>query len=486
MPIRKPDIRELKTKVELKVIYNQNRGDANGDYAIFDIAPDAQNLRPGNYDTINNNPNITFGTLSLLRRSTRVKTATSVQNGKMLEVNANPSASSCTFAYGAIGNDQAYPRNEAGARQANTDTDRLNYDVMLQNGIVPNGYRLNHHTFANLLKGPTKLDGYDYYALGSSFTEPNPPLWGFTYDKAAGFDRSVVTGFTPQAAWFYEINNSFVPRVDGDIYRNNKQPYGAAPSKALEGGFSQDFWEKVLFNLLAFNPKILQSLQHNKLRKVTTYNIWNVYVLDNTNKEVPANTIRAKSANTRIDGYNPNTTNYSAGRYQENSVVPPASFIGVRLGLGPYIYSAKNDIITEPNSTNTNTGFTTTVTSTDFPRVKLYSIYDNNEGVLLFVDSIGTGTETLIKRVFPVNRDAIYDQNAPYLFPTLIPANISSTELEKPWSEAVYANPAETGNAYFAYDEIKSTGGDNCGFHIRLSSITMNSSDSRIKIELVD
>jgi hypothetical protein len=31
MPIRKPDIRELKTKVELKVIYNQNRGDANGD-----------------------------------------------------------------------------------------------------------------------------------------------------------------------------------------------------------------------------------------------------------------------------------------------------------------------------------------------------------------------------------------------------------------------------------------------------------------------
>ena len=63
MPIRKPDIRELKTKVELKVIYNQNRGDANGDYAIFDIAPDAQNLRPGNYDTINNNPNIKLAVL---------------------------------------------------------------------------------------------------------------------------------------------------------------------------------------------------------------------------------------------------------------------------------------------------------------------------------------------------------------------------------------------------------------------------------------
>ena len=489
MPIRKPDIRELKTKVELKVIYNQNRGDANGDYAIFDIAPDAQNLRPGNYDTINNNPNITFGTLSLLRRSTRVKTATSVQSGKMLEVNANPSASSCTFAYGAIGNDQPYPRDENSPTRADPNFTsggvrvRLNYDVMLQNGTVPNGFRYNHHTFANLLKGPTSADGYDYYALGSSFSEPNPPLWGFTYDKAAGVDLTPVTGFTPQAAWFYEINNNFVPRVDGDIYRNNKQPYGSAPSKELVGGFSQDFWEKVLFNLLAFNPKILQNLDHNKLRKVTTYNIWNVYVLDNTNKEVPANSVRAKSANTRINGFNPNPTNYSQGTYVDN-IVPPASFIPVRVGLGPYIYSAKRDRIEEPNSTSFNRDFTTTVASKDFPRVKLYSIYDNNEGVLLFVDSTGAGTEALIKRVFPVNRDAIYDQNAPYLFPTLVPSNISSTELQKPWSEAVYSNPAET--AYFAYDEIKSTGGDNCGFHIRLSSITMNSIDSRIKIELID
>ena len=73
MPIRKPDIRELKTKVELKVIYNQNRGDANGDYAIFDIAPDAQNLRPGNYDTINNNPNITFGTSSIAAVDPNIK-----------------------------------------------------------------------------------------------------------------------------------------------------------------------------------------------------------------------------------------------------------------------------------------------------------------------------------------------------------------------------------------------------------------------------
>lgn len=485
MPIRKPDIRELKTKVELKAIYNQNRGDANGDYAIFDLYPDASNLRPGNYDTINNNPNITFGTLSLLRRSARVKSATSVQNGKLLEVNANPSASSCTFAYGAIGNDQPYPRNENSPQQANNTNTRLNYDVMLQNGIVPNGFRYNHHTFANLLKGPTKADGYDYYALGTSFTEPNPPLWGFTYDKAAGVDKAVITGFTPQAPWAYEINNNFVPRVDGDIYRNAGQPYGSSPSKPLVGGFSQDFWEKVLFNLLFVNPKLPQSPVHNALRKVTTYNIWNVYVVDNTNKEVPANTVRAKNTTFRIDGYNPNATNYSAGSYV-NNIVPPPSFIPVRVGLGPYTYNASNDRINEPNSNNTNSNFTTTVATTDFPRVKLYSIYDNNEGVLLFVDSTGTGTETLIKRVFPVNRDAIYDQNAPYLFPTLVPNNISSNELQKPWSEAVYANPADAGNPYFAYDEIKSTGGDNCGFHIRISGITMNSADSKIKIELND
>jgi hypothetical protein len=187
MPIRKPDIRELKTKVELKVIYNQNRGDANGDYAIFDIAPDAQNLRPGNYDTINNNPNITFGTLSLLRRSTRVKTATSVQNGKMLEVNANPSASSCTFAYGAIGNDQAYPRYEKkNDSQLPLNKDPViakgneNYDSILQSGNIPYGFRFNHHQFANLLKGPTAAEGYTYWAR-DYFQPPQPPLWGFTY-----------------------------------------------------------------------------------------------------------------------------------------------------------------------------------------------------------------------------------------------------------------------------------------------------------------
>jgi hypothetical protein len=185
MPIRKPDIRELKTKVELKVIYNQNRGDANGDYAIFDIAPDAQNLRPGNYDTINNNPNITFGTLSLLRRSTRVKTATSVQNGKMLEVNANPSASSCTFAYGAIGNDQPWPRTkdfQAGntIESANGSQNRRNYTEILQNGNIPFGFTVNHHPFANLLKGPpaTSPDplvpqNYTYWAR-DKVDIPNP------------------------------------------------------------------------------------------------------------------------------------------------------------------------------------------------------------------------------------------------------------------------------------------------------------------------
>lgn len=489
MPIRKPDIRELKTKIELKAIYNQNRGDANGDYAIFDLSPDANNLRPGNYDTINNNPNVTFGTLTSLRRSARVKSVVSAQNGKLLEVNANPSASSCTFAYGAIGNDQPYPRAENTPSQANNNLfggiqSRLNYDVMLQNGIVPNGFRYNHHTFANLLKGPTKDDGYDYYALGTSFSEPPPPTWGFTYDRGAS-STNQITGFTPLAPWFYEINNSFLPRVDGDIYRNNKQPYGLSPSKPLVGGFSQDYWEKVLFNILSFNPKLPQSPQHFALRKVTTYNIWNVYVVDNTNKEVPANTVKAKTTTLTIDGYSPIASNYSAGRYVQN-IVPPASFIPVRVGLGPYIYNASNDRINEPNSTNTNSNFTTTVATADFPRVKLYSIYDNNEGVLLFVDSTGTVTESIIKRVFPVNRDAIYDQNAPYLFPTLLPNNFSSTEQVKPWSEQVYSTPALADIYGFVYDEIKSTGGDNCGFHIRLSNITMNSSDSKIKIELND
>lgn len=243
MPIRKPDIRELKTKVELKVIYNQNRGDANGDYAIFDIAPDAQNLRPGNYDTINNNPNITFGTLSLLRRSTRVKTATSVQSGKMLEVNANPSSSSCTFAYGAIGNDQPYPRDtedfKGDIQSANRSNNRRNYTEILQNGNIPFGFTVNQHPFANLLKGPTAAEGYTYWAR-DKVDIPSPPKWGFTYARdpaIAGnsYQYPDITGFTPVAPYFYEItsNTNLIPRVDDDIYRPRvgSNPIGPRPIK---------------------------------------------------------------------------------------------------------------------------------------------------------------------------------------------------------------------------------------------------------------
>jgi hypothetical protein len=502
MPIRKPDIRELKTKVELKVIYNQNRGDANGDYAIFDIAPDAQNLRPGNYDTINNNPNITFGTLSLLRRSTRVKTATSVQNGKMLEVNANPSASSCTFAYGAIGNDQPWPRErdfQAGntIESANGSNNRRNYTEILQNGNIPFGFTVNHHPFANLLKGPpaTSPDplvpqNYTYWAR-DKVNIPNPPLWGFTYVRDPGnsanqYQYPDITGFTPVAPYFYEITTDTgrVPRVDNDIYRPGitRSPNGIRPIKRGVNNYSISWFEEQIFNLLAFNPKLNPSPQHNALRKVTTYNIWNVYTILADGSEVPGNLMNQRD---QIDRYVPNTTNYSNGSYNNPIRAVnrrlPNSFIPVKYGFGPYriddLISADPNFFYDYPANNQPKAL---------PKAKINSIYDNTEGVLMFVDCTGASTEGIIKRVFPVSKDAIYDQNAPYLFPTLFPANIIDTEQNKPWSESVYSTPAILGNTNFAYDEIKSTGGDNCGFHIRLSGITMNTLDSRIRIELND
>ncbi len=506
MPIRKPDIRELKTKIELKAIYNQNRGDANGDYAIFDIAPDAQNLRPGNYDTINNNPNITFGTLTLLRRSSRVKTATSVQNGKLLEVNANPSASSCTFAYGAIGNDQAYPRNELNAQQANTTfttingvrvQTRLNYDVMLQYNIIPFGYKYNHHPYANLLKGPTAAEGYTYWAR-DRFTIPATPKWGFTYTKNPGdtqYQYPDITGFNPVPPYFYEItdNPNMIPRVDGDIYRTRTVGsltlMGPRPYKRDANNYVLDWFETKIFDLLYTNPKLNPNPIHNSLRKVTTYNIWNVYTILADGTEAPGNIMNRRSD---LSQYIPGTTNYSAGRYvtgalTDRTIYPnqpltkhPFTFIPVQLGYGPYgidLINADNNFFFD-YPTNNQPKFV--------PKAKINSVYDNVEGVLMFVDCTGTSTEGIIKRVFPVSKDAIYDQNAPYLFPTLVPANLVSTESRKPWSEAVYSSPAVTGNTDFAYDEIKSTGGDNCGFHLRLSGITMNTLDSRIRIELND
>jgi len=499
MPIRKPDIRELKTKVELKVIYNQNRGDANGDYAIFDIAPDAQNLRPGNYDTINNNPNITFGTLSLLRRSTRVKTATSVQSGKMLEVNTNPSASSCTFAYGAIGNDQPYPR-ELGfsPTSANGSRNRRNYTEILQDGKIPFGFKVNQHPFANLLKGPPATspnpllpNNYTYWAR-DKVDIPSPPKWGFTYVRDPGnannqYQYPDITGFTPVAPYFYEItsNTGLMPRVDDDIYRPNISTTirGPRPIKRdPKTNYSIDWFEQQIFNLLYQNRKLNLDPEHNALRKLTTYNIWNVYTILADGSEVPGNLMNQKS---EIDRYVPNPANYSNGTY-ENPLRAvngrlPNSFIPVKYGFGPY----RIDDLIDADS-NFFYDYPANNQPKALPKAKINSIYDNTEGVLMFVDCTGTSTEGIIKRVFPVSKDAIYDQNAPYLFPTLFPANINSTEQNKPWSESVYSTPAILGNANFAFDEIKSTGGDNCGFHIRLSGITMNTLDSRIRIELND
>ena len=496
MPIRKPDIRELKTKVELKVIYNQNRGDANGDYAIFDIAPDAQNLRPGNYDTINNNPNITFGTLSLLRRSTRVKTATSVQNGKMLEVNANPSASSCTFAYGAIGNDQAYPRYEKkNDSQLPLNKDPViakgneNYDSILQSGNIPYGFRFNHHQFANLLKGPTAAEGYTYWAR-DYFQPPQPPLWGFTYaedtTKKTPPQIPDITGFNPIAPYFYEItdNTDNIPRVDGDIYRTRKigslTLMGPRPYKRL-GVYSIDWFETKIFDLLQTNIK------DNSLKKITTYNIWNVYSILDDGTEVPGNKMNRTSDLDRYISGKPEATNYSKGKYDEGKLLAgqtkhPESFIPVRLGYGPYTIDELMTI-----DSNFIYDYPANLKPKVFPKAKINSIYDNTEGVLMFVDCTGTSTEGIIKRVFPVSKDAVYNQNAPYLFPTCTPlTNFTSIDERQAWSESVYRSPAVLSNTNFAFDEIKSMGGDNCGFHIRLSGITMNTLDSRIRVELND
>ena len=388
MPIRKPDIRELKTKVELKVIYNQNRGDANGDYAIFDIAPDAQNLRPGNYDTINNNPNITFGTLSLLRRSTRVKTATSVQNGKMLEVNANPSASSCTFAYGAIGNDQPYPRKEKdndpqlpfNTRDVISGT---NYDSILSSGRIPSGFRFNHHQFANLLKGPTAVDEKYTYWARDYFQPPQPPKWGFTYaqDTTAKTAPQIpdITGFNPIAPYFYEItdNTDNIPRVDGDIYRTRKigslTLTGPRPYKRL-GIYSIDLFETKIFDILQTNIKANPNPLHNSLRKITTYNIWNVYTILNDGTEVPGNIMNRTSD---LDRYIPGTTNYSQGTYDKGAIPRGQTkhatpFIPVRLGYGPYTIDELIKI--DPNFIY---DYPVNLAPKVFPKAKIYSIYDN-------------------------------------------------------------------------------------------------------------
>ena len=95
-----PDPRQLKTRVSLSVLNAPESGFFSGEYSASTATKSQDNLNVLNYDF---ESTYTYDNGNTERKySPRLKVISSLQNARIPEVNTVISASSCTFAYGAI------------------------------------------------------------------------------------------------------------------------------------------------------------------------------------------------------------------------------------------------------------------------------------------------------------------------------------------------------------------------------------------------
>jgi hypothetical protein len=95
-----PDPRQLKTKVTLKILNAPESGFFSGDYTAASATKSQDNLNVLNYDF--ETKYVYQDGTSESKYSKRLKVLSSLQNARIPEVNTAISASSCTFAFGAI------------------------------------------------------------------------------------------------------------------------------------------------------------------------------------------------------------------------------------------------------------------------------------------------------------------------------------------------------------------------------------------------
>lgn len=107
------DNRELRVEVYLSAIAMTDISVESGNYSFISALADPQNTRPLNFDYAYNEDR-PFSrragvAISETRLGRKVKFLPSLFSGNILEVSTHPSASSCTFAYGGIGQSEAHP-----------------------------------------------------------------------------------------------------------------------------------------------------------------------------------------------------------------------------------------------------------------------------------------------------------------------------------------------------------------------------------------
>jgi hypothetical protein len=95
-----PDPRQLKTKVTLSIMNAPESGFFSGEYTASTATKSQDNLNVLNYDF---EPTYTYSNgITEAKYSNRLKVLSSLQNARIPEINTAISASSCTFAFGAI------------------------------------------------------------------------------------------------------------------------------------------------------------------------------------------------------------------------------------------------------------------------------------------------------------------------------------------------------------------------------------------------
>lgn len=103
------DYRELKTVVQLQIMYAPMGASYGGYYSSNTQAQDPQNLNTVNKNNETNNPTININGTNYQRLSPKIQLLQSFKNAHMLSVNTSNNASSCTFAFGGIVPGEVHP-----------------------------------------------------------------------------------------------------------------------------------------------------------------------------------------------------------------------------------------------------------------------------------------------------------------------------------------------------------------------------------------
>ena len=215
-----PDPRQLKTKVTLSIMNAPESGFFSGEYSATTATKSQDNLNVLNYDF---EPTNTYSNgVTEAKYSRRLKVLSSLQNARIPEVNTAISASSCTFAFGAIvpgetdpvlnrlrGPSDGYSPNFIDSpKQGTVNSPAENFSDLSQHvpriPFVNSGNVLTTYNIWHLVDGGT--DAYKY--IGPAVSEANTGTLRTVKDAVNGAQVEVTS----------ERTNTIIKRIFPTAY----------------------------------------------------------------------------------------------------------------------------------------------------------------------------------------------------------------------------------------------------------------------------